>query len=181
MLASLFPFCGVSWLWLFRHYYLSCNLLLLASPKAILINFGLEAGISVSPIIFPAWGRLRGILSVTMILHMHYECPAVIFKCLRCRSDRIRSSHVTGLFSKVLGNHWTMKNSNLCAAGSMHQGNKRFSDIPRGRQCAFMSMRSEFADRTRRRSDSSQRRSTSMIHCYFTVSALHWLLLLPWM
>ena len=32
-----------------------------------------------------------------------------------------------------------MSNLNLFLAGSIHQGNERFSDISRGRQCSFMS------------------------------------------
>ena len=33
-----------------------------------------------------------------------------------------------------------MFNSTIFARGSIHQGNNRFSDISRGRQCAFMSL-----------------------------------------
>ena len=33
-----------------------------------------------------------------------------------------------------------MLNSTFFARGSIHQGNNRFSDICRGRQCAFMSL-----------------------------------------
>ena len=33
-----------------------------------------------------------------------------------------------------------MLNSTFFARGSIHQGNNRFSDISRGRQCAFMSL-----------------------------------------
>jgi len=32
-----------------------------------------------------------------------------------------------------------MSNHTLIVAGSIHQGNERFSDVSRGRQCCFMS------------------------------------------
>ena len=40
--------------------------------------------------------------------------------------------------------NFTMSNANLIVTGSIHQGDRRLSDVLRGRQCAFMSLSALF-------------------------------------
>ena len=41
---------------------------------------------------------------------------------------------------KVSLDHYAMSNAILFVNASIHQGDRRFSDVSRGRRCAFMSL-----------------------------------------